>query len=411
MADGGEAATAHVLRRTTFGPFPGQVERMLDEHGTPGAVLEAALAAQPVPYDPPPKIDEPFDPEDRTLVNEELIAHWLERMSSDDAWLHEKLMWFWHSHFATGIDKATAVYCWRQLRTFHREALGNFADLTRAMVTDAALLQYLDGDGNQASDPNENFGRELMELHTMGRGHYTQADVRAAAQALSGWSVVHERNGPTFSEGIALTSPVTFLGRPDVLRADDVADQLMAQEATAPFITRKLATFLLGADVASDDDIAAWARSFRSSGYEIGPLVEQILQSERFAASRHARARNGIEWICTLRRVIDSTDMEIWDLSGFAQIPYAPYNVAGWPDRWTSMSSLFARVAYLERVEIRDDLLEGAGGDRADAALARAGLFEVHEETRAALRAMDQRGASGSDLVRGALATPEFALS
>ena len=145
-------------------------------------LLEWALDAAPLPSDPEEGIGE--DDYDA------LLNGWIRQLRHPEAALHERLTWFWHGHLTTSTDKASFVPAlWRQQRLLRRHALGNFRDLLRDITTDAAMLVYLDGDGSVADAPNENFSRELMELFTLGRGSYGEADVRAGARALAGWSV------------------------------------------------------------------------------------------------------------------------------------------------------------------------------------------------------------------------------
>src|ERR1700687_2170069 len=129
------------------------------------------------------------------------------------------MVWFWHGHLTSSEDK---VGDWKRVYDQHlllrRHALGNFRELLQAITVDPAMLVYLDGDGSTADAPNENYGRELMELFALGRGNYSQADVRAAAGALSGWSV-DDRGRPSFDPAAGPPRPVALLGH----RVNDAA--------------------------------------------------------------------------------------------------------------------------------------------------------------------------------------------
>src|SRR5262249_22228619 len=119
-----------------------------------------------------------------------LKAWWLYRILYDPDPLREKLTLFWHSHFATSNRKVNNVpRMLGQNETLRRHALGPFADLLTAVVADPAMLVWLDGGGSRKEKPNENFGREFLELFTLSPGHYTEADVRAAARAFTGWTI------------------------------------------------------------------------------------------------------------------------------------------------------------------------------------------------------------------------------
>ena len=121
----------------------------------------------------------------------EPIAWWIGRMASSDRLVEERLVWFWHDHFATSIAKVRVPYLmWQQHLTIRQHATGNFAELLHAIARDPAMILYLDGITNAAQERNENFGRECLELFTMGRdGGYTQNDVVEASRAFTGWVV------------------------------------------------------------------------------------------------------------------------------------------------------------------------------------------------------------------------------
>ena len=409
------AVAAHILRRTGFGPFPGAVEAALDAHGSPDAILEAAIAAEPIPFPVIEGIDGPLDLENEALGNNALQKGWVRRMIDDDAGLHEKMMWFWHTHFTTSLTKAPGPYCWRQLRLLHQEALGNFGDLAKAMSVDAAMLQFLDGANSQVQDPNENYSRELLELFTMGRGNYTEDDVRAGARAMAGWRVVPDEAGPVRDPMSSLREPVTYLGATKVFTPDLAVDQILAQDATAPFIVAKLARYLIAVDP-SPAQVAEWAQLFRSSGYEIRPLVEAMLRSDLFASARLSRSRHGIEWMCVVLRTtgIDVPDSHYTE--AFSQVPYAPPNVAGWPDRWLTTSMFYARAAFLYGMDSYGfDLAKEPIGDVTDPVpdlLAHCGLYDVSTSTTQALQAVvDEAPDDQQRWIRSALLTPEFALA
>ena len=150
---------AHLLRRSGFGPHPGQVEALLPL-GYAGA-LAAVLAAPPLRPEAPA-----FGTKDDGRV---LVSWWLKVMSDPLAGLHEKMVWFWHGHLTSSLDKAEPVSVWRQHQLLRSHALGNLRTLLQEITVDAAMLGWLDGDGSQAEAPNENYARELMELFALGR--------------------------------------------------------------------------------------------------------------------------------------------------------------------------------------------------------------------------------------------------
>lgn len=400
----GPAAAAQILRRATFGPFPGVVQRTVDRHRSAEELIESLVAAPPVPFTPeaivdgvplPVDIDAPGTPiSDDPAVERarlsRLDAHrpwWVRRMRSDEAGLHERMMWFWHGHFTTSSFKVDdTTLCWRQLRTLHDHALGNFGDLAKAMTIDGAMLRYLDGDGSLGRAPNENYGRELMELFTIGIGGFTQDDVEAAAAALAGWRVVPTDLSVEFDAARATRGPVEFLGHRGRLDPDGLIDILLEQESCAPFVVRKLAAFLIG-DGVDDATIRTWADSFRNSGYEIAPLVGAILRSEHFVAPSAGRPRTPIEWYCGALRVSgDERRDSNLDLFELGQSPYLPPNVSGWPPAatWTGPTQMQARAMLVSQLTFPPSI-GSPGTDPIDAALEQCSIFDVGDRTRQAL--------------------------
>ena len=133
------------------------------------------------------------------------------------------MVWYWHGHFTTAIDNVGAVLMWEQHRLVRKHALGNFRTLTKEMVEDGAMLVYLDGDGSQGDQPNENLARELMELFTLGVGNYIEDDVKAAALALSGYWVDWDTAEVTFEPEEHYDRPIQFLGSRSRFSAADIA--------------------------------------------------------------------------------------------------------------------------------------------------------------------------------------------
>jgi uncharacterized protein (DUF1800 family) len=398
---------AHLLRRTGFGPAPGEVEAA----GSYDDVLATVLASA---IDDGAEIPDPHD-DDIT----DGIAWWLRRMQTTPAPLHEKMVLFWHGHFTSSADKASADMVANQHNLFRRHALGNFRELAHAIVRDAAMLMFLDGADSSADDPNENLARELMELFTIGRGPYTQADVRAAATALAGFTVDWESEAVGFDEESASTSSLTVLGVTDTFDSDRLIDVLCDHEACAPFIAGKLFRYFVGS-TAAPARLTALAATFRDHDLEIRPLVEAILTGEEFAASRLARPRFPVEWhVAAMTALgVEIVADDVWNLGELGQLPFYPPNVAGWPVgmQWVGAGRQLLRASMtLDRSWPDDyppiDLGGGSPDERAEAALHHCGLFEFAPTTRSAMTTAARRApaADGGDrlLVALALASPE----
>lgn len=410
---------AHALRRLTFGPFPGGVARALDGAPSFDEVVTELVERPALPFEPPMPIDGKFDENSEDVLGTyRLIWFWIARMGSDEVGLHEKMMWFWHTHFTTSAANGTFLYQWRQFRLLHTHALGNFRDLTKAMVVDASMLQFLDGLNSWIESPNENLGRELMELFTLGVGEFTEEDVRAAARSLSGRTLNPVTGVAELVPMHGPSKPDHFLGKTMVYSSDLLVDQILEQPVAATFVAGKLWRFLVGGPP-DPAGVAAAATAFRSSDYEIGVLVDSIVHSKAFRASRLSRPRCGIEWLIPAARCLNVSEEYMLSkpqlLETIGQTPYYPPNVAGWPDEsgWVSPASMLGRSSILREMTTNlPDL--GDGGGLLDRVLDHCGLVELSEGSRQGLEKFAASTTSmdvgpRTDLIaRAALMTPEF---
>ncbi|WP_433561922.1 DUF1800 domain-containing protein [Nocardia sp. CA-151230] len=408
------AAIAHVLRRTTFGPFPGQVEA-LARQGAGGArgatgVIESVLAAAPlVPATPV------FD-EEAESASDGPVGSWLRAMADPAAGIHEKLVWFWHGHFTSSHDKVdTWDLMWRQHLLLREHALGNFRELAQAVTIDGAMLQWLDGAGSIALAPNENHGRELMELFTLGRGNYTQRDVRAAAVALSGWSV-DDHGSVAFDPKSGNQRAVELLGR-SVTTVRDAVDVLCDRLECARFIAAKLHHFLVGR-VASEQRVTELAAVFTQARLEIRPLVAAILRDPSFVEATYARPRYPVEWVTAALAVcgIGNAATAFETMNTLGQSPFYPPNVAGWPpgNQWIAPGTAVARAALAVNAPALPEIAGAA--DPVAAVFARASIYDPSPGTRTAARdlAFELRrdpGRAATALLALVITSPEFTLA
>ena len=398
------ALIAHLLRRTSFGPRPGQVEALAG--AGVAAALDAVLAAAPQTVAPPE-----FGTDDDERV---LVEWWLATMGSLHAGLHERMAWCWHGHLTSSLEKAPVQLMWRQHQLLRTHALGNFRTLLGAIAVDAAMLAWLDGDGSVAEAPNENFGREVMELFALGRDSgYTQDDVRAASQAFSGWWIDDEdRNVVRFDAATGPQRAVTLLGR-SVRSAADAVDAICDHPSCAPFVAAMIHRALTGV-VPGPERLAELAATFRQGGLEIRPVVEAVLRHPSFFELRLNRARVPVEWYVAASAVLGSElDLDVLDRLG--QIPFAPPSVAGWPggDRWLSAGAALTRAQAAW--DASDDTEVTDGADPVAAIVAKASLYELSDATRAALVAaaggVDERRERASLLHALVVCCPEFVLA
>lgn len=197
---------------------------------------------------------------------------------------------FWHNHFATSQKKVRyPQLMYRQNVLFRRHGLGNFATMLREVARDPAMIVFLDSATNRKGQPNENFARELMELFTLGEGHYSERDVKEAARAFTGWSIEPETGEFRFQRFQHDGGVKTVLSNTGNLNGDDVLDILLAHPRTAEFITEKLWREFVSPEPEADE-VKRLARAFRQSGYDISALMRELMTLNAFYASENRAA-------------------------------------------------------------------------------------------------------------------------
>ncbi len=205
---------------------------------------------------------------------------WANRMLNSPHPLEEKMALFWHGHFVSNEAKVRDYRkLLNQLQLFQTQGLGNFRDLTVAVAQDPAMLSFLDAGVNVKGASNENFAREIMELFTMGVGHYTEKDIREAARAFTGWNYVDTKfvvNKDQHDDG-----EKTFLGRTGRFDGVDIIDIIMQQPATADFIAGEIYRFFVRDDL-SPQLQAQLGAVLRDNHYQIAPLLDKIFLSRDF---------------------------------------------------------------------------------------------------------------------------------
>jgi uncharacterized protein (DUF1800 family) len=286
-----------------------------------------------------------------------LNLHWLDEMVHSKAQLREKLAFFWHGHFAC---REINVYFQQQLLDVIRSyAISDFKTLLREVSKSAAMLAFLNNQQNRKKQPNENFAREVMELFTMGRGHYTEQDIKEAARAFTGWGF--DLAGQfVFRKQFHDGGTKTIFGRTGYFNGDDVIEMLLENKQTAYYITGKIYKFFVNEQV-DDSRVKKLADSFYQSGYDISKLLEVIFLSGWFYDKKNigVKIKSPVELITGIRRMLP---MEFQNEEALllyqrllGQILFYPPNVAGWPGgkNWIDSSSLMYRLR-LPRI-LKDD--------------------------------------------------------
>ena len=274
---------------------------------------------------------------------------WLSEMINSEAQLREKMTLFWHGHFACRVVN---IYFQQQLLNVTREnALGNFGDLLREVSKTPAMLSFLNNQQNRKQHPNENFAREVMELFTMGRGNYTEDDVKEGARAFTGWGF--NLRGEFIQRPFQHDNGnKTFLGKTGNFDGDDIIDIILEQKATAKFITQKIYKFFVNDEGADVDKIESLSEGFYQSNYDLQKLMNNIFLGDWFYLEKNigTRIKSPVELIVGIRRLIpmelEKPEAQLLFQKVLGQILFYPPNVAGWPGgkNWIDSSALMFRM-------------------------------------------------------------------
>ena len=369
----GEADAWHLLARTGFAPSPAELSTYakLSRHAAVEQLLSQTTqaASTPVPtelsiYTPPPRFKDLSEAEKKQYQRQQmqlglqLRDWWMQEMVATPSPLTEHMTLFWHNHFVSSLQKVKSpALMLAQNQLLRRDALGNFADMLHAVAKDPAMVIYLDNQQNRKAQPNENFAREVMELFTLGIGHFTEQDVREAARAYTGWSV--DRNTGTFINRPFQhdTGVKTVLGQTGNFNGDDVLEILLQQPATATLISQKLWRDLISSQP-DPVEINRLAAIFRSQHYEIRPLLRAILLSDAFWApqNRGNLIKSPVELLVGSVRQLDIQQLNPRVLTiasrQLEQDLFAPPNVKGWPggDSWINSTTLLNRKQFMDKL-------------------------------------------------------------
>ena len=344
------ARVQHLLRRTGFGYRADELEQYV-RLGVNGTV-ERLLAPQSVRDAAADAAVQALDLSDLANNHSKAVQAWHVRLLTTQRPLLEQLTTFWHDHFATAIHKVGKPELMHlQNQTMRARALGSFHDLLLAMARDPAMLIWLDNQMNSAQSPNENYARELMELHTLGEGNgYTERDIKEAARALTGWRAT--------SEGVRLQPRLHDAGMKQVLgvsgRLDDAGliDLLADRRATADYIGGKLWRWFAVPDPTADE-IRRTSDAYFASNGSIGAMLREILRSDAMYSDRAYRTRikSPVEYVIGAERALQVPSdgrVEITHTRRMGQVLYDPPDPAGWTGgaAWINSTTMLARANF-----------------------------------------------------------------
>ncbi len=351
----------HLLSRAAFGPALEELEayRSLTPREITDNLFERSETYTPLQTVPPPTLTyrelRALSPEEKRELrkkNRELLISlnraWMEKMIHTDAVLREKMTLFWHDHFACRTQNA---YFAQDLNNRLREhALGNFGDLLIEVSKSPAMIRFLNNQQNKKQHPNENFAREVMELFTLGIGHYTEEDIKEAARAFTGWSFTPQGKF-LFRKNLHDSGSKTFLGKTGNFGGEEILRIILEQKQTARFITRKIYRYFI-----NDEIDEAWeqelAGSFYDTGYDMKQLMYRIFTDKRFyAPENHLRLiKSPVELLAGYGRLlplqVSGTKSLLFLQRALGQVLFFPPNVGGWPygTEWIDSNSLPLRM-------------------------------------------------------------------
>ncbi|MBS1511540.1 MAG: DUF1800 domain-containing protein [Bacteroidetes bacterium] len=316
-----------------------------------------------------------------------LRSWWIGQMLNQKRSLQEKMILFWHNHFATEMNKVdNATFSYKYHMLLRRYALGNFRDLLNAITVDPCMLRYLNGANNVKKAPDENYGRELQELFTVGKdkgSHYTEDDVKAAARVLTGYRIDNKvlanaqgvfepnRHDTTDKQFSSFYNNTIIKGVKDKEGATEVAaliDMILQQDEVSKYICRKLYRFFVYHNIDEETEkniIEPLAKTFRKSNYDIQPVLKQLFSSKHFfdAGNRGAVIKSPIDFCIGLCREYNIsfpaaddyvTLYTMWQnihntANQLQQNIGDPPNVAGWP--------AYYQVPQYDKIWINSDTL------------------------------------------------------
>ena len=369
----GADAARHLLNRTGFAAHAAQIAEVAKLSRTE-AVDRLLAGAVPVARTPAPAWTAEFisprrfqqlgDEEKKQFQREQLERAidlknwWVSEMLSTSSPLTERMTLFWHNHFTSGLQKVkSGTLMYRQNVLLRKHALGNFGEMLHAVAKDPAMLVYLDSASNRRGQPNENFAREVMELFTLGEGHYAEQDIREAARAFTGWSI-NPDTGEFLWRGFAHDGgSKTVLGRSGYFNGDDVLDVLLAYPKMGEFVVAKLWREFVSPEPEARE-VARLAKVFREAKFEIRPLLRALLVSDAFYVphNRGVLVKSPVDLVIGTMRQFDIAYSDplplTFMLRTLGQDLFSPPNVKGWPggEAWINSTTLLVRRQFLERL-------------------------------------------------------------
>ncbi|WP_428342600.1 DUF1800 domain-containing protein [Mycobacterium sp.] len=433
----GWITTARVLRRIGFGTTGAQVDAVAAKNwpnyvdAALGADPEADPGARATPMPTLPVLRGPgkgagvaarkeFNRQ-RSDQMTELSGWWLRRMVTVQQPIHEKLTLLWHNHFATSAEKVrSASDMAAQNHKLRTQSLGDFRTLAYSMLTDAAMMHWLDAQTSTAKAPNENLAREFMELFALGHGDgYSEDDVRQGARALTGWTIRPATGQTMMVPNRHDHTAKTIFGVTKNFDAGGFVDAVLAQPKSPQYVAGRLWQQLASDTPPSPQALDRFVAAF-GARRDLRALTRAILTDGEFVASRAAIVNTPVEWLIgvmrTLQVPIDNAarpKMVGSTLRALGQRPFYPPDVGGWPHGrvWMSTASADVRMRAASQLARAGDLStveDASADDRIDAV---GYLIGVGAWTDRTVKALNPLVGKPVQLVAAAVNTPEYLTS
>ena len=434
MADRQEfALMAHLIRRAGFGATHDELEHLVEQGYE--ATVEKLLSPETEPDIDEALLFRYLPMTEYITAAEHAQMNWLYRMVNSPRSLQEKVSLFWHHVFATGLDKVeTANTMHDQIVMFRQHGLGNFRDLLVNLARDPGMIYWLDNQDNHKRAPNENWGRELLELFSLGVGYYTEKDVYECARAFTGWTFTGKSRGLAYPpESWRFDyraedhdeNEKTFMGFNGNFNGEDIIDIVVRQPACARFIMRHLYSFF----VEDEPEVPKWPNErpknpealdmlcevFINSDLEMKPVLRVLFNSDFFKDAQYKKVKNPAEIVAGTLKMTESYNgpNPNWGLLALepgtmGQDLLNPPTVEGWHTggEWINSGALINRVNFVAE-RLRDTSSPGvramarrvgdnggtmATGTFVDRCLFEMGLDSVDDETYGQLVSQVENG-------------------
>ncbi|MFL2801219.1 MAG: DUF1800 family protein [Paracoccaceae bacterium] len=355
---------AHLLRRTGFGAHPYEVKELLNLTRADG-IIQILKGMQNKELVPPPEFIKgkipphymgwSIDGFEKIMEGhrDQLKSWWLNEMKTTSVPQLEKLTLFWHNHFVSsyeGIDRANFALFF-QNQKFREYGFSNFKLLTKLMLSDTALLKYLDNDENEKEAPNENLARELLELFTLGEGNYSEKTIKQAAKTLTGYTFNNINGQPFFQKHDHDFGKKTIFGKTGNFKPNDLVDIIFEQPSASTFLTYKLWKLYISELNPPNDELNVISKKFRESEYDLLILVSELLASQSFweEENRGTIIKSPIDLLVGATRstghITDLSHLLPEKVALLGQDLFEHPNVAGWPGGadWINSTRLLVR--------------------------------------------------------------------